>query len=109
MPWIGRWSKQLRSSWNSDQGSHFTSALYRERLETAGVRMSMDGKGRALDTIIIECFWRSLKHEEVYLRDYATPRDARNGIGAYITCYNDVRLHQALDYRTPRAVYQDEG
>jgi len=95
--------------WNSDQGSHFTSVSYRERLEAAGVRMSMDGKGRALDNIIIERFWRSLKHEEVYLRDYATPRDARKGIGAYITRYNDVRLHQALDYRTPGAVYRGFG
>jgi putative transposase len=95
--------------WNSDQGSHFTSSSYRERLERAGVRMSMDGKGRALDNIIIERFWRSLKYEEVYLHDYGTPREARHGIGAYITRYNTIRFHQALDYRTPWDIYQRDG
>jgi putative transposase len=94
--------------WNSDQGSHFTSVAYQERLRAAGVQISMDGKGRALDNIIMERFWRSLKYEEVYLADYGTPRAARQGIGTYIGRYNDTRLHQSLDYRTPSAVYHGE-
>jgi putative transposase len=94
--------------WNSDQGSHFTSAAYQERLRAAGVQISMDGKGRALDNIIMERFWRSLKYEEVYLADYGTPRIARQGIGTYIGRYNDTRLHQSLGYRTPSAVYRGE-
>lgn len=94
--------------WNSDQGSHFTSTAYQERLRVAGVRISMDGKGRALDNIIMERFWRSLKYEEVYLTDYGTPREARRGISVYIERYNDTRLHQSLDYRTPLAVYRGD-
>lgn len=65
----------------------------------------MDGKGRALDTIFTERFWRSLKYEEVYLHDYATPRDARQGIARYMALYNGSRPHQALGYQTPIAVY----
>lgn len=76
--------------WNSDQGSHVTSTSYRERLERAGVRMSMDGNGRALDNNIIKRFWQLLTYKEVYLHDYGTPRDTRHGIGAYIRCYNEI-------------------
>lgn len=91
--------------WNSDQGSHFTSPQYTEKLLAAGVQISMDGKGRALDNIFTERLWRTIKYEDVYLHDYASPRQARRGISDYLTFYNRERLHQALDYRTPAEVY----
>ncbi len=91
--------------WNSDQGSHFTSAQYTDLLRTAGVRISMDGRGRALDNIFVERLWRSVKYEEVYLHDYANPREARTGLTGYLCFYNKERLHQALGYRTPAEVY----
>ena len=91
--------------WNSDQGSHFTSPVYIERLTSAGVHISMDGKGRAMDNIFVERLWRSLKYEEVYLKDYATPSEARQGVGGYMQFYDYQRIHQALDYRTPATVY----
>lgn len=91
--------------WNSDQGSHFTSPQYTGKLLDAGVQISMDGKGRALDNIFTERLWRTVKYEDVYLRDYASPRDARSGISDYLTFYNRGRLHQSLNYRTPAEVY----
>jgi putative transposase len=91
--------------WNSDQGSHFTSPLYIQRVEAAGARISMDGKGRALDNIFSERFWRSLKYEEVYLNEYVTPREARQGISRYIQFYNTARPHQALAYAIPAVIY----
>jgi len=91
--------------WNSDQGSHFTSPQYLDLLTTAGVQISMDGKGRALDNIFVERLWRTVKYEEVYLRDYASPRAARQGLRAYFMFYNQVRPHQALGYRTPAETY----
>lgn len=90
---------------NSDQGSHFTSPTYINLLQEAGVQISMDGKGRATDNICTERLWRTLKYEEVYLNEYATPREARERIGKYLHFYNNVRLHQALDYRTPAELY----
>ena len=91
--------------WNSDQGSHFTSPQYIERLKAAQVQISMDGRGRALDNIFTERLWRSVKYEEVYLHDYATPREARHGLARYFEFYDHERPHQALDYRTPAQVY----
>jgi putative transposase len=91
--------------WNSDQGSHFTSPQYRTLLEVSGVRISMDGKGRAVDNIFVERLWRTVKYEEVYLHDYTSPRDARFHLGQYFEFYNQQRPHQALGYRTPAAVY----
>lgn len=91
--------------WNSDQGSHFTSPQYTERLLAAGVQISMDGKGRALDNILTERLWRTLKYEEVYLHEYITPRDARQGLTNYLDFYNHRRLHQSLGYRTPAELY----
>ena len=91
--------------WNTDQGSHFTSAQVTQPLLDAGVQISMDGKGRALDNIFIERLWRSVKYEEVYLREYGTPREARYWLGRYLTHYNEQRPHSSLDYRTPAAVY----
>lgn len=90
---------------NSDQGSHFTSPRYLALLREAGVQISMDGKGRALDNIFTERLWRTIKYEEVYLTEYATPREARNGLSDYLAFYNHERLHQALAYQTPAEVY----
>lgn len=91
--------------WNSDQGGHFTSPQYLARLEAADIRISMDGKGRALDNIFTERLWRSVKYEEVYLQNYATPQEARQGLTRYLAFYNHERPHQALDDRTPAEVY----
>ena len=90
---------------NSDQGSHFTSPHYTQLLLSHDVRISMDSKGRALDNIFTERLWRTIKYEEVYIKDYASPREAREGLREYLRFYNEQRLHQALDYRTPAEVY----
>jgi len=95
--------------WNSDQGSHFTSPQYTDLLLEANVQISMDGRGRALDNIFTERLWRTVKYEEVYLHDYANPREARAGLTRYLTFYNVERPHQALDYRTPAEVYFQKG
>jgi putative transposase len=92
---------------NTDQGVQFTAAVFIEQLEAQGVRVSMDGKGRFLDNIFIERLWRSLKYEEVYLKAYASVFEARSGISAWISFYNDERVHQALDYRTPREIFEE--
>jgi len=94
---------------NSDQGSHFTSPQYTDLLRDAQAQISMDGKGRALDNIFTERLWRTVKYEEVYLKDYASPREARSGLSDYLDFYNYRRLHQALDYQTPVQVYSKEG
>ena len=91
--------------WNSDQGSHFTSPQYTQRLLDKEVKISMDGRGRALDNIFVERLWRSVKYEEVYPSAYETPRQARLGLTHYFHRYNHVRIHQSLDYRTPAEVY----
>jgi putative transposase len=91
--------------WNSDQGSHFTSPQYTELLLGQGVQISMDGRGRCRDNIFTERLWRTVKYEEVYLTEYANPREARHGLGRYFPFYNDERPHQALGYLTPAAVY----
>ena len=90
---------------NSDQGSHFTSPQYVRRLLDKNVRVSMDGRGRALDNIFTERLWRTVKYEEVYLKDYATPKEARQELTQYLSFYNERRIHQSLSYRTPAAVY----
>jgi putative transposase len=94
---------------NTDQGVQFTSAAFLDELETAGVRVSMDGKGRFLDNIFIERLWRSLKYEEVFIKAYGSVLEARRGIGGWLSFYNDERPHQALGYRTPRAVFAGEA
>jgi putative transposase len=91
---------------NTDQGVQFTSATFLDELSSRGVRISMDGKGRFLDNIFIERLWRSLKYEEVYIKAYGSVAEARQGIGAWLGFYNEKRPHQALGYRTPRAVYE---
>jgi putative transposase len=90
---------------NSDQGSHFTSPQYIDRLKRADVQISMDGRGRALDNIFTERLWRSIKYEEVYLHSYVSPREARQNLGRYMRFYNEERPHQSLAYRTPAEVY----
>lgn len=90
---------------NSDQGSQFTSQAYISLVEAAGVRISMDGKGRAFDNIFTERLWRTVKYEDVYIKGYTTPRETRVGIGSYMKFYNDKRVHQALEYRTPAEVH----
>jgi putative transposase len=94
---------------NTDQGVQFTSAAFLDELETAGVRISMDGKGRFLDNIFIERLWRSLKYEEVFIKAYGSVPEARRGIGGWLSFYNEERPHQALGYRTPRAVFAGEA
>lgn len=92
--------------WNSDQGSHFTSPQYIQRLQNAGVQISMDGRGRARDNIFTERLWRTIKYEEVYLHDYASPKEAQRQLANYIHFYNFERPHQALDYQTPAQFYR---
>jgi len=91
--------------WNSDQGSHFTSPQYLQMLEKLEINISMDGKGRALDNIFTERFWRSLKYEEIFINEYDTPRILRVAVTEYIRFYNTDRPHQSLNYSTPSEVY----
>ena len=91
---------------NSDQGSQFTATAFTGRLEAAGVAISMDGRGRALDNVFVERLWRSVKYEEVYLKDYQDGWEAEASLGRYFRFYCDQRIHQALDYRTPAEVYR---
>ena len=90
---------------NTDQGSQFTATLFTDRVEAAGARVSMDGRGRALDNVLCERLWRSVKYEEVYLKDYHSVPDARAQLGRYFRFYNQERPHQSLQYRTPADVY----
>ena len=92
---------------NSDQGAQFTSTDFTDRLRGLDVRISMDGRGRALDNVFVERLWRSVKYEEVYLKEYVTAQDAVMGLGGYFTFYNGERLHQSLGYQTPVAVYAE--
>lgn len=93
---------------NSDQGCQFTSQQWVQTMIRYGIAISMDGKGRYLDNIHIERFWRSIKYEEVYLKSYDSIIEARQSIGAYIEFYNSLRPHQALGYKTPNQVYEGE-
>lgn len=94
---------------NSDQGVQYTSPAFLKPLKDAKVRISMDGKGRALDNVVIERFWRTIKYDEVYLNDYDSPRHARHRIDEYIEMYNSRRPHAALEGRTPSMVYGVES
>jgi putative transposase len=96
-------------TFNSDQGSQFTSEKFTNELATKDIAISMDGRGRCMDNIFIERLWRSLKYEEVYLKDYESVKEARTGIDRYLRFYNQERLHQSLNYRTPVAIYQARG
>jgi transposase InsO family protein len=90
---------------NTDQGAQFTSFDFAGRLTAAGSQISMDGRGWALDNVFVERLWRTVKYEEVYVKDYETPREAMQGLGTFFLRYNEWRQHQALSYQTPASVY----
>ena len=90
---------------NTDQGSQYTSREFTERLTLAGVAISMDGRGRALDNVFVERLWRSVKYEDIYPRGYTTATELTDGLESYFHYYCHERQHQALDYRTPAEVY----
>lgn len=90
---------------NTDQGAQFTALAFTSRLQEAGVRVSMDGRGRALDNVFVERLWRTVKYEHVYLREYALVPELERGLGEYFAFYNQERLHQSLSYRPPAEVH----
>lgn len=90
---------------NSDQGSQFTSKAFTERLESADISISWDGRGRVFDNIFVERLWRSVKYEEVYIKDYHSVKEAFDGLSGYFSFYNTQRIHQSLDYQTPKTVH----
>jgi putative transposase len=90
---------------NTDQGSQFTSADFTGRLSVADVKISMDGRGRVFDNIFVERLWRSVKYEEVYLKDYKDGYDAKKNLVNYFQFYNKERPHESLDYATPYDIY----
>jgi putative transposase len=91
---------------NTDQGSQFTSREYTGRLEGAGVAVSRDGRGRALDNVFVERLWRSVKYEDIYIKDYEEVSELESGLTAYFRFYDEDRPHQSLTYRTPGEVYR---
>ncbi len=91
---------------NTDQGVQFTAAAWTGKLEAAGVQVSMDGKGRCLDNVFVERLWRSVKYEDIYIWRYEDVPQLLQGLGRYFPYYNEERLHQALEYCTPAAVYR---
>ena len=90
---------------NTDQGAQFTSEAFTGRLAAENIVISMDGRGRALDNVFVERLWRTVKYEDVYLKDYSDPPDAVRNLGLYFKFYNAQRPHQSLNYLTPEAVY----
>jgi len=106
---VGALREALRTAtpemFNTDQGSQFTSGAWIEVLTKAGIAISMDGRGRAFDNIFTERLWRSVKYEDVYLKDYRLVDEARQGLDGYFGFYNTDRLHQALGYQTPAEVH----
>ena len=90
---------------NTDQGSQFTAEAFTDVLKANGVAISMDGKGRWVDNVFVERLWRSVKYEEIYLHAYETPREVDAALTRYFSFYNTRRPHQALDQRTPDALY----
>jgi len=91
---------------NSDQGCQYTSDRFIEKLKKHHIRISMDGKNRALDNIYVERLWRSLKYEDIYLKSYESVSELKNGIHNYFKFYNTERFHQSHDYRTPEEMYE---
>lgn len=90
---------------NTDQGSQFTALTFTSALESAGIQVSMDGRGRALDNIFVERLWRTVKYEDIYLQRYETVPALIQGLQLYFHFYNYERLHQSLDYQTPAEIY----
>jgi putative transposase len=97
--------KKAPEIFNTDQGVQFTSNQFTEQLEKNGIKISMDGKGRALDNVFIERLWRSVKYEDIYPKGYESLKEVRRGLTKYFEFYNQKRPHQGLDYRTPAEVY----
>jgi putative transposase len=102
---LGRWAAP--EIFNTDQGSQFTSEAFTGRLAAAGIAISMDGRGRALDNVFVERLWRTVKYENIYLKDYATVDELIVGLTEYFTFYDEERFHQSLGMRTPWEVYQE--
>jgi putative transposase len=100
------WIRAQPEIFNSDQGAQFTSLAFTRSLLARGILISMDGRGRVFDNIFVEWLWRSVKSEEVYLKDYRNVPEAMNGLQSYFEFYNRERVHQALNYQTPAAVYR---
>jgi putative transposase len=94
---------------NTDQGCQFTSAIFTQELIDRGIKISMDSKGRALDNILIERFWKTLKYEHLYLNEYTSGPDLVKGLQEYFEFYNHKRLHQSLGYRTPIEVFEQQN
>ena len=90
---------------NSDQGSQFTSEKFTGYLKQAGVKISMDGRGRCHDNIFIERLWRSLKYELIYIKEFEDVKHLKQEVKKWFNWYNKVRMHQALDYQTLKQVY----
>ena len=90
---------------NTDQGSQYTSYIHTQTLKDNGITISMDSKGRSIDNIVMERFWRSIKYEDIYPSSYKTIKEARDGIKEYIEIYNKERLHSSIGYLTPDEVY----
>ena len=100
---IKQWG--IPAIFNTDQGSQFTSDAFISVLESYGIRISMDGKNRALDNIYMERVWRTIKYEDIYIKDYQTMTELKEGLETYVTFYNSKRYHQSLDYATPDEIY----
>lgn len=98
-------SRKKPEIFNTDQGVQFTSNQFTRRLENDGIKISMDGKGRALDNVFVERLWRSVKYEDIYPKGYEILKDVRHGLKNYFEFYNERRPHQGLEYRTPAEVY----
>jgi putative transposase len=98
-------SRRKPGIFNTDQGVQFTSRRFVSSLEVAGIQISMDGKGRALDNVFVERLWRSVKYEEIYPKGYESMRELEAGLTEYFTYYNEIRRHQGLELRTPADVY----
>jgi len=93
---------------NTDQGSQYTGTAFTGVLKEHGIKISMDGKGRAMDNIMVERLWRSLKYEDIYLKDYETVQELIEGLRAYFDFYNNERSHKSLGNMTPAEVYRGE-
>lgn len=92
---------------NTDQGAQFTSTAFTSRLKTSAIKISMDGRGRALDNVFVERLWRSVKYEDIYIKEYETVPDVISGLSRYFVFYNRERPHQALGYRTPECIFRE--
>lgn len=98
-------SKKQPDIFNTDQGVQFTSNKFTQPLENKSIKISMDGKGRALDNVFVERLWRSVKYEDIYLKSYECLKDVKTGLKDYFLFYNEKRPHQSLGYKTPAEVY----